>query len=105
MPDLPPDLDALGDALTRAAATVARARRRRATLRRRIAICVSAGLAVFAMTTPSPLGQAEHSSPVQLAAVAMSPIANHLGCDRPHGDSAALPDGCGPGEPQPQAAR
>jgi hypothetical protein len=105
MSELPPDLDALGEALTRAASASERARRRRVALRRRVAICAVAGLAVFAMTTPSPLGTGVTSTHLQLASLSMTPLDSSMGCDRPHGGGAELSDGCSSGEPQPQAAR
>jgi hypothetical protein len=101
MAELPPELDALGDALTRAVAV----RRRRTDRRRRLVACVTAGLLVFAVSTPGRLGSAQQGGVLQqLAAVPALGIGG-MGCDRPHGDGAQLPEGCGADAPQPQAAR
>lgn len=106
MAELPPDLEALGDALTRAAESAVAARRRRAERRRRLAVCVVAGLAVFAATTPSQLGGGDRANLLQQLA-SVPTIGYGFGCDRPRGEGGALPQGCvvGNGKPQPQAAR
>jgi hypothetical protein len=102
MAELPPDLDSLGDALTRAVGR----RRHRIERRKLLALCVAAGLAVFAATTPTHLGSAEQSSLVQQLASVPSLGAGGFGCDRPRGDNGNLPDGgCDDGSVQPQAAR
>jgi hypothetical protein len=101
MAELPPDLDSLGDALTRAVGR----RRHRIERRRLLALCVAAGLAVFA-ATPTHLGSAEQSSLVQQLASVPALGAGGLGCDRPRGDNGNLPEGaCDDGSVQPQAAR
>ena len=104
MVELPPDLEALGDALTRAAARAAAVRRRRTERRRRLAACVVAGMLVFAAMTPSHLGSAEQVGVLQQFA-SVPALASGVGCDRPRGLGGSLPEGCEAGRPQPQAAR
>jgi hypothetical protein len=104
MPEMPPDLDALGDALVRATTRAADLRAHRIVLRRRLAASVAAGMVVFAAMTPSHLGSADRVPFLQQFAAAPA-WANGLGCDRPRGDGENLPQGCEVGEPQPQAAR
>ena len=104
MVELPPDLEALGDALTRATARAAAVRRRRAEQRRRLAACVVAGMLVFAAMTPSHLGSAEQIGALQQFA-SVSALGAGVGCDRPRGIGGELPEGCDSGNPQPQAAR
>jgi hypothetical protein len=105
MAQLPPDLEALGEALTRATANAAALRRHRMAIRRRFAACVLAGLAVFAVMAPSPLGSAVHTQVAeQLAAAPAYGITYR--CDRPHRNSGYLPPSCEVAEmAQPQAAR
>jgi hypothetical protein len=106
MAQLPPDLEALGDALTRAAADAVAARRHRVALRRRVAACVAAGLVVFAAMTPSHLGGGDEGRLLQqLASVSTLADGGGFGCDRPRGDGGSLPEGCDVGKIQPQAAR
>jgi hypothetical protein len=104
MAELPPDLEALGDALTRAAARTAAVRRRRVEVRRRLAACVVAGTLVFAAMTPSQLSTAEKVNAVQQFASVLA-LDSGVGCDRPRGMGGSLPQGCEVGPPQPQAAR
>jgi hypothetical protein len=104
MAELPPDLEALGDALTRAAANTAAVRRRRVEVRRRLAACVVAGMLVFAAMTPSRLSTAEKVTGVQQFASVLA-LDSGVGCDRPRGLGGSLPQGCEVGDPQPQAAR
>jgi hypothetical protein len=104
MAELPPDLDALGDALTRAAARTAAVRRRRVEVRRRLAACVVACMLVFAAMTPSRLSPGEHVKAVQQFASVLA-LDSGVGCDRPRGLGGSLPQGCEIGHPQPQAAR
>jgi hypothetical protein len=101
MAELPPDLDALGDALTRAVAV----RRRRVDRRRRLLACVTAGLLVFAATAPGRLGSAQEGGVLQQLASVPVLASGGMGCDRPHGDGALLPQGCDIGKLQPRAAR
>jgi hypothetical protein len=101
MAELPPDLDSLGDALTRAVAV----RRRRVDRRRRLAACVASGLLVFAATAPGRLGSGEQGSVLRQFAAVPAFATGGMGCDRPHGASGSLPQGCDVGRLQPQAAR
>jgi hypothetical protein len=106
MAQLPPDLEALGDALTRATAHAAALRRHRIDVRRRVAASVVAGLAVFAAMTPSPLGSAEKINPLHQFAAAPAFASAAYGCDRPKGNLGYLPVSCEQAGPvQPQAAR
>jgi hypothetical protein len=104
MAELPPDLEALGDALTRATERAAALRRHRVALRRRLAACVVAGMAVFATMTPSHLGGGDDTHLLQQFAAAPA-FASGFGCDRPRGRGGNLPEGCEVGKVQPQAAR
>jgi hypothetical protein len=104
MAEMPPDLEALGDALTRATANAAAARRHRVALRRRLAACVAAGMVVFATMTPSHLGSADNVNIFTQFAAAPA-MASGFGCDRPRGPGGYLPQGCEVGKVQPQAAR
>jgi hypothetical protein len=90
-PQLPPDLQRLGDTLTEATARAAVARRRPARLARRLAACLAAGMAVFAAMAPSSLGPAQRATEglLELAAVENAYGAGPLGpCDPPHGAAA-----------------
>jgi hypothetical protein len=104
MAEMPPDLEALGDALTRATGHAAAVRQHRAALRRRLAACVVAGMLVFAAMTPSRLGGADDAGLLQRFAAAPA-MASGFGCDRPRGQGGYLPQGCDIGKLQPQAAR
>jgi hypothetical protein len=104
MAEMPPDLEALGDALTRAAARAAAVRQHRLALRRRLAACVAAGMLVFATMTPSHLGSADNANLLEQFAAAPA-LASGFGCDRPRGPGGYLPQGCEVGKVQPQAAR
>src|SRR3954466_1222140 len=104
MPELPPDLDRLGSALTHAARRAAAARRRRAALRRRLAASIAAGLLVFAAMTPSHLGRADRESFLGFAQADKAEAA--VFCDVPRGGHQfQLLEPCVPRHPQPQAAR
>jgi hypothetical protein len=104
MGELPPDLESLGEALTRATTVAAAQRRHRLDVRRRVAACVAAGMVVFAAMTPSPLGSADQINLLQQFA-AVPALASGFGCDRPRGKGGNLPQGCEVGQVQPQAAR
>jgi hypothetical protein len=104
MPELPSDLERLGQALTDAAAQVVAVRRHRAELRLRLVACVAAGVLVFAAMTPSHLGSADQPAFLQFAA---APAEAAVNCDQPRGsggDHFVLPASC-QDNPQPQAAR
>jgi hypothetical protein len=104
MAEMPPDLEALGDALTRATARAAAVREHRNALRRRLAASVAAGMIVFAAMTPSQLSSADRVPFLEQFAAAPA-MASGFGCDRPRGDGGYLPQGCDVGKVQPQAAR
>jgi hypothetical protein len=104
MAELPPDLEALGDALTRATTRAAAVRRRRIDVRRKLALCVAAGVVVFAATTPSRLG-ADHVQLLQRFAAAPAIASGYDGCDRPRGHAGYIPQSCDAARLQPQAAR
>jgi hypothetical protein len=104
MAELPPDLEALGDALTRAATDAVAVRRHRVARRRKLAACVAAGFAVFAAMTPSHLGSGDQGRLLQQLA-SVPAFATGFGCDRPRGEGGSLPEGCDLGKVQPQAAR
>jgi hypothetical protein len=105
MAELPPDLEALGDALTHATTRATALRRHRIDISRRVAACVAAGLVVFAAAAPSRLGSAEIQI-VQRFAAAPAYGAERYGCDRPQANGGYLPPSCEISTPlQPQAAR
>jgi hypothetical protein len=105
MAELPPDLERLGDALTHATTRAAALRRHRIELRRRFAACLLAGLFVFAVMAPSPLGNAVHIEGVEQLAAAPAYAVTYR-CDRPHSNTGYLPPSCEVAEmAQPQAAR
>src|SRR5262249_35803076 len=86
MADLPPVLERLGAALTPATTRATALRRHRIELRRRFAASLLAGLFVFAVMAPSPLGSAVHIEGVeQLAAAPAYAVTHH--CDRPHSNT------------------
>jgi hypothetical protein len=105
MADLPPDLEALGEALTRATTRAAASRRHRVDLRRRLALCVAAGVVVFAAMTPSHLGSADNVQLLQRFAAAPALASGYDGCDRPRGHDGYMPHSCQAARLQPQAAR
>jgi hypothetical protein len=106
---LPPDLDRLGESLTKATALAVAVRRARRMLLARVAVCLAAAVMVFAATAPGRLGQADLTFPrdrggVVFAAAAEGTLA--VGCDRPHGVVAqrnGAPGDCTIRRPQPQA--
>jgi hypothetical protein len=104
MPDLPPDLDKLGDVLTHAVAQTGAARAHKAGVRRRLAGSIAAGLLVFAAMTPSHLGPADRA---QLLGFAQAePAEAAIFCDVPRGGSEyELLEPCVRRDPAPQAAR
>jgi len=104
MAELPPDLEALGDALTRATGRAGALRRHRVLLRRKLLASLGAGLVVFAAMTPSQLGTADQVPFLQQFATAPA-AASSFGCDRPRGHAAYLAPDCDAHAPQPQAAR
>ena len=104
MPDLPPDLDRLGNALTHAVGRAGAARAHRAGVRRRLAGSIAAGLLVFAAMTPSHLGRADR--PDFLAFAQAEPAEAAVFCDVPRGGREyQLLEPCVPRHPAPQAAR
>jgi hypothetical protein len=106
MAHLPPDLEALGDALTHATTRAAALRRHRIDVSRRVAACVAAGLVVFAAAAPSRLGSAEVRIVQRFASVQTNAGARDYGCDRPQANGGYLPPSCEISTPlQPQAAR
>src|SRR3954469_20427872 len=104
MAELPPDLEALGDALTRATARAGALRRRRMLLRRKLLASIGAGIVVFAAMTPSQLGNSDQASFLQQFTTAPA-AASSFGCDRPRGHAAYRAPDCDAHAPQPQAAR
>src|SRR4051812_31181106 len=104
MPDLPPDLDRLGNALTHAVARTGAARAHRTGLRRRLAGSLVGGLLVFAAMTPSHLGRADKAPFLGFADAAPAEAA--VFCDVPRGGREyELLEPCVPRHPAPQAAR
>ena len=104
MPDLPPDLDKLGNALTHAVARTGAARAHRAGVRRRLAASIAAGLLVFAAMTPSQLGHADRTPLLSFAQA--EPAEAAIFCDVPRGGREyQLLEPCVPRHPAPQAAR
>jgi hypothetical protein len=104
MAELPPDLEALGDALTRATANAGALRRHRILLRRKLLASLGAGMVVFAAMTPSQLGSADQVPFLQQFATAPA-AASSFGCDRPRGHAGYRAPDCDAHAPQPQAAK
>ena len=106
---LPPDLDRLGETLTKATAYSVAVRRARRMLLARVGACLAAAVMVFAATAPGRLGHADVALPpdsggVVVAAGVEGTLA--VGCDRPHGAAAqhaGAPADCAIRRPQPQA--
>jgi hypothetical protein len=86
MASLPPDLDRLGDRLAAAAAGTRDKRRRRAELRRRLAIAGIGGAIAFAALTPAQLGPAIRDFTLAGAVTVARP-----GCEHPRGSGFMLP--------------
>jgi hypothetical protein len=104
MAELPPDLEALGDALTRATGRAGALRRHRILLRRKLLASLGAGLVVFAAMTPSQLGSADQVPFLQQFATAPA-AASSFGCDLPRGHSGYRAPDCDAHAVQPQAAK
>jgi hypothetical protein len=104
MAELPPDLEALGDALTRATTRADAVRRHRMLLRRKLLASIGAGLVVFAAVTPSQLGTSDQVPFLQQFGTAPA-AASSFGCDRPRGHAGYRAPDCDAHAPQPQAAR
>ena len=106
---LPPDLERLGETLTRATARAAAIRRARRMFAARLAVCVAAAVMVFAAAAPSRLGHADQAFPPDGGGVVFASAVEGMlavGCDRPHGAVAqrdGAPDDCTIRRPQPQA--
>jgi len=92
MSSLPPDLDRLGDELTRAASITLAARRRRHERRRRITVAGVIGALGLGALTPAALGPAVRNGPGPRL-VSFVP-----GCEVPHGRGVMLAR-CEPAEP------
>jgi hypothetical protein len=105
MAELPPDLEALGEALTRATTRAGALRRHRLLLRRKLLASIGAGILMFAAMTPSQLGNSDQV-PLLLQQFTTAPAAaSSFGCDRPRGHGAYRSPDCDAGPAQPQAAR
>jgi hypothetical protein len=104
MAELPPDLEALGETLTRAAARASALRRQRMLLRRKLLASLGAGMIVFAAMTPNQLGNSDQVPFLQHFTTAPA-AASSFGCDRPRGHAAYRAPDCDAHAPQPQAAR
>jgi len=106
---LPPDLDRLGESLTKATARSVAIRQARRMLLARVGACLAAAVMVFAATSPGRLGHADVTfSPDSGGVVFTSAVEGTLavGCDRPHGAVAqrdGAPDDCTIRRPQPRA--
>jgi hypothetical protein len=85
MSSLPPDLDRLGDQLTRAASSTLAARRRRHEQRRRVAMSGVIAALAFGALTPAALGPAAR----ELGATALVAF-TEPGCEYPHGPGVML---------------
>jgi hypothetical protein len=88
--NLPSDLERLGERLTEATALTMAARRRRRTLRHRLAACAAAGTLVFVVTAPSRLVPADSTRaalPFTLAAAGLAggEVVLDGPCDTLHG--------------------
>jgi len=87
MGSLPPDLDRLGDQLTRAAGDTLAARRLRIERHARVALAAAIGALTFGALTPADLGPAVRD----LTGVPLVSATIPRGCDRPHGPGFMLP--------------
>ena len=111
MPEpLPPDLDRLGQSLTKAATRDAAIRRARRMLLARVGACLAAAVLVLAATSPGRLGHADLASgiPDSGGVAFTSAVGGTLavGCDRPHGavgQRDGAPQDCAILRPHPQA--
>ena len=102
MGDLPPDLDRLGLALTRATEREVKRRHTASHRRRRLIGCAAAAFCVFASMTPTHLGPADQPDFFRLA---IEPAGAAVRCDMPRGQRFHYTDACVEKHPQPQAAR
>jgi len=106
---LPPDLDRLGESLTKATALAVAIRQARRMLLARVGACVAAAVMVFAATSPGRLGHADVTFPPESGGVVFTSAVDGtlaVGCDRPHGAVAqrdGAPDDCTIRRRQPQA--
>jgi hypothetical protein len=106
---LPPDLDRLGETLTKATARSVAIRQARRMLLARVGACLAAAVMVFAAASPGRLGHADVAFPPESGGVVFTSAAQGtlaVGCDRPHGAVAqrdGAPDDCAIRRPQPQA--
>ena len=106
---LPPDLDRLGESLTKATAYAVAVRHARRMLLARVAACLAAAVMVFAATAPGRLGHADLAIPPDRGGVVFTSSAEGtlaVGCDRPHGAVAqrdGAPGDCTIRRPQPRA--
>jgi hypothetical protein len=106
---LPPDLDRLGESLTKATALSVAIRQARRMLLARVGACLAAAVMVFAAASPGRLGHADVAFPPESGGVVFTSAAQGtlaVGCDRPHGAVAqrdGAPDDCAIRRPQPQA--
>jgi hypothetical protein len=83
---LPPDLDRLGEQLTRAAGDTLAARRLRAERRARVALAAALGALTFVALTPADLGRAVHD----LTGVPLASATIPRGCDLARGPGFRL---------------
>jgi|ERR671931_2600372 hypothetical protein len=84
---LPPDLDRLGEQLTRAAGDTLAARRLRAERRARVALAAAIGALAFVALTPADLGRGVHD----LTSVPLVSATIPSGCDHSRGPGFRLP--------------
>jgi len=110
MPDLPPDLERLGEVLTQATASEVAGRRHRVELSRRLVACLAAAILVFVAMAPSRLGSGTSGGGLPMALVpgVAGAQGDLLGgpCDRAHGGPGEyfqVPEGCVIQRPAPQA--
>ncbi len=87
MSSLPPDLDRLGDQLTRAAGDTAAARRARREQRLRVSLVAVIGAIAFAAFTPADLGHGVRA----LEGAALVSATIPAGCEHAHGPGYMLP--------------
>jgi|GraSoiStandDraft_4_1057263.scaffolds.fasta_scaffold71175_3 hypothetical protein len=87
MASLPPDLDRLGDQLTRAAGDTLAARRLRTERRARVALAAAIGALAFGALTPADLGHAVRG----LSGVPLVSATIPRGCEHLHGAGFMLP--------------
>jgi hypothetical protein len=106
---LPPDLDRLGESLTKATTLAVAVRHARRMLLARVGACLAAAVMVFAATAPGRLGHADVTFPPDSGGVLFTSSVEGtlaVGCDRPHGAVAqrhGAPGDCTIRRPQPRA--